>query len=157
MFKYRSLLGIYFYFGLLLFLHTTSFLQGAYATEYLVIAHKENPVKNLEFNEAVSIFLGVQHVYSNGYEIEIIDQQVENDIYAGFYRALTDKSVAQIRSRRASLTFAGISLPPEIVENDVEVMRWIQKHKWGIGYIYADSWNDSVKVLLRVPGKPVKD
>jgi hypothetical protein len=125
----------------------------ALADDYLIVTNQSNPVDAVSLNEATSIFLGVQRLFVSGYEIEIIDQPVNSDIYSKFYRVVTSKSVAQIRSRRASLTFAGVSLPPEVVENDEEVIRWLQKHPNGIGYINESSLSERIKVLLRVSDK----
>lgn len=125
----------------------------ALADDYLIVTNQSNPVDMISSNEATSIFLGVQRLFVSGYEIEIIDQPVNSDIYSSFYRLVTSKSVAQIRSRRASLTFAGVSLPPEVVENDEEVIRWLKKHLNGIGYINENNLNEHIKVLLRVSDK----
>lgn len=123
------------------------------ADGYLIVTSQSNPVDAISSNEAKSIFLGVQRLFVSGYEVEIIDQPVNSDIYSSFYRLVTSKSVAQIRSRRASLTFAGVSLPPEVVENDEEVIRWLKKHPNGIGYINESNLSEHIKVLLRVPGR----
>ncbi|MBL4607701.1 MAG: hypothetical protein JKY01_07730 [Pseudomonadales bacterium] len=125
----------------------------AFAGDYLIVTNKNNSVDSIPLKGATSIFLGVQRVFVSGYEIEIIDQPVNSDTYSKFYRLVTSKSVAQIRSRRASLTFAGVSFPPEVVENDEEVLRWLEKHTNGIGYIGESSLDDRVKVLLRIPSK----
>ena len=125
----------------------------ALADNYLIVTNQRNPIDIISSNEATSIFLGVQRLFVSGHEIEIIDHPVNSDIYSNFYRLVTSKSVAQIRSRRASLTFAGVSLPPEVVENDEEVIRWLKKHPNGIGYINENNLNEHIKVLLRVSDK----
>ena len=123
------------------------------AEDYLIVTSQNNPVDTIALNEATSIFLGVQRLFVSGHEIEIIDQPVNSEIYSKFYRLVTSKSVAQIRSRRASLTFAGGSLPPEVVENDEEVIAWLKKNPNGIGYIHESSLNEHIKVLLLVSDK----
>ena len=134
---------------LLLCLFSGDLLAG----DYLVVTNKNNQVDSVSPKEATSIFLGVQRVFVSGHEIEIIDHPVNSDSYSSFYRLVTSKSVAQVRSGRAALTFAGVSLPPEVVENDDEVILWLQKHPNGIGYIDKANLDDRIKVLLMISEK----
>lgn len=134
----------------LLLVFSTLYGSAAHADSYLIITSKDNLVDSISLKEAKSIFLGIQRVYDTGHGIEIVDHPVSSSIYLKFYRAVASKSVAQIRSRRASLTFAGISLPPEVVENDSEVLHWLQAHPNGISYISESTNHDEMKVLLKV-------
>lgn len=129
------------------------FSSCASAQEYWVVVNQNNPLTDLSLVDVRSIFLGVRRVSSSGYEIEVVDQPIESAIYAGFYKRVTGKTVAQIRAKRAYLTFAGNALPPEAVMDDQAVIAWIEQHPHGIGYVRGDlaaAMMSRVKVVYRV-------
>lgn len=128
------------------------FSLPVWARDYWVIVNKHNPLAELSQQEVKAIFLGVQRMFHNGNEIEVVDQAIETPIYVEFYKHIAGKTVAQVRAKRASLTFTGDVLPPDAVFDDEAVVAWIEKHPHGIGYIYAssvDTLNDRVKIVCR--------
>ncbi len=131
-----------------------------WAQDYWVIVNKNNSLTELSQKEVKAIFLGVQRVFHQGNEIDVVDQAIENPIYAEFYKYVADKTVAQVRAKRASLTFTGDLLPPDAVFDDEAVVAWIEKHPQGIGYIYANSvepFSDRAKVVFRFSVKEPKN
>lgn len=138
-----------FYTAVLIF---CSIATSALAHEYWVVVNKSNSVTALSKQEVSAIFLGVRRMFNNIHEIELVDQAIENPIYAEFYQAVTGKTVAQVRARRAALTFTDDVLPPDAVFDDRAVVAWIEQHPHGIGYIYANSdeaIGKKVKIVYR--------
>jgi ABC-type phosphate transport system substrate-binding protein len=132
------------------------FSSRASAQEYWVVVNQNNPLAELSVLEVRSIFLGVRRVFNSGYEIEVVDQSIESAVYAGFYKRVAGKTVAQIRAKRAYLTFAGDALPPEAVMDDQAVITWIEQHQYGIGYVRGDlagTMINRVKVVSRISDK----
>lgn len=132
------------------------FSSGVCAQDYWIVVNQSNPLNKLSVMEARSIFLGVRRVFDSGYEIEVVDQPIESAVYAGFYERVAGKTVAQIRAKRAYLTFAGDTLPPEAVMDDQAVITWIEQHQYGIGYVRGDlagTMINRVKVVCRVSDK----
>lgn len=138
-----------FYTAVLL---SCSIATSVWAQECWVVVNKNNPIAALSKQEVNAIFLGVRRMFNNIHEIEVVDQAIENPIYAEFYQAVTGKTVAQVRAKRAALTFTDDVLPPDAVFDDKAVVAWIEQHPHGIGYVYANSdetIGKRVKVVYR--------
>lgn len=119
--------------------------------DIVIVTNPDNPMLDLDTKELKKIFLGVKRRTEDGFKISIIDQYENKEIRKNFYENLTGKTVAQINSRWAGLLFAGKGTPPNQVESDLEVKKWIQENKLGFGYIHSDQLDSSVKKIAIVP------
>jgi len=115
-----------------------------------IIVHKESPLSSITIKEAKRIFLGVTKKMPNGQNIKIVDYSNNSNLKKSFYMELTNKSVAQIKSRWAGLVFSGRATPPLNVKGNNEVKKWLRENINGIGYIDSSSLDSSIKVILTI-------
>lgn len=136
-------------FGLFIVFGSRSALAKA---SIAIVTSKENHIKTLSLDQVKDLFLGGDKFLPNGERSVIVDQIKTTDIKAEFYKALNGMSLKDVTRHWAKVTFTGRGLPPEQVSGgDPSVKAWIKSNPNSIGYIYADSVDESVKVLFTLP------
>jgi ABC-type phosphate transport system substrate-binding protein len=130
-------------FGLALSLATA----GATADVVAVVSAK-SPVTALSKSQVVDIFLGRASRFPNGVQAVPIDQADGSVARAEFYAKVADKSAAQLKAYWSKIIFTGRGQPPPAVSNSNEVKKRLSENPAAIGYIDANSVDDTVKVVL---------
>ncbi len=139
--------------GALKLLTTLLFLLASATaqSEILVIANQENQVSSLSKREIIELYMGRHLFFKNGTMALRLDQAPESEVRQQFYRKLVDKSVAEINAYWAKLLFTGRATPPQVLSDDSKVIAVVRDNKNAIGYIDAEAFDGTVKVVARVP------
>ena len=116
-----------------------------------VVVHKDNPTQSITAKEGKKIFLGVSTKFNNGTKIDLVDQKGNKELRSELYSRIAEKTVAQINSRWAGLIFSGEAIPPTLVDNDEDVIEWLEDNPNGIGYINSKYLDNRVKPILMLP------
>ncbi|SHI72798.1 phosphate ABC transporter substrate-binding protein, PhoT family [Malonomonas rubra DSM 5091] len=135
MFKTRYLL--------LLFLSLT-LAQESLAADYILVVNKENPVHTLDSEMVKKIFLGKRNFWEDGHRIEVF-LQPENELHEKFIKDVLKKSTRQFKMYWRRELYSGTGLPPQKLEDDAKIKEAVASDPRAIGYIAADSFDDSVK------------
>ena len=126
-------------------------LLGSVAkADIVVVVNVANPVTSFNHRELVDLYMGRNLHFSDGSLVLRLDQAPESAVREKFYRALVDKSVAQVNAYWAKLLFAGRATPPQSVDDSRSVLTAIRNNRNAIGYIDSSDLDDSVKVVAHV-------
>ena len=118
--------------------------------EIVVVVNAKNPVNNLSRRELVDLYMGRTQYFNDGSTVLRLDQPPDSDTRSEFYRALVNKSVAEVNAYWAKLLFTGRASPPQVMGSSAEVLKAIRENRNAIGYLDSSDVDDSVKVVGRV-------
>lgn len=113
----------------------------------VLITHLDNPLKEISKRELGRVYLKKQRYWSNGERCVPIDQSGTTQMRQGFYRIVLDKDPSEMKRYWMQETMTGNASPPVTLDHSATVKRYVRKIKGGIGYIYADEVDETVKVL----------
>ncbi len=119
-------------------------------TEFIVVVHKSNPIKQLPAAKVKSIFLGKEPSWPDGSPITLIMNK-NDDIHESFTRIMLQKSPAQLSVYWKKMLYSGASMLPLAVQDDEAVKSYMSLHKNTISYIDADSLDKQVRKLEVLP------
>ncbi len=130
----------------LLSVASTFFVSNAYSESAVIV----NPANGSQISkeEIADIYLGKLKRFSNGEAVLAVDHQESADIRTQFLQAVLDKNPTQMKSYWSRLIFTGKGVPPEVMENDAEIVKYVSKNPGAIGYIETQAVTDKVKVIL---------
>jgi hypothetical protein len=115
-----------------------------------VVVPARSPMQSLTSREVQDIFLGRTRAFPDGSPAHPIDQ---SSLRAGFYQALTQRSIEQINAYWARLMFTGLALPPPQVPDDAAMLQKLRDTESTIGYIgYIDAAHvdKSLRIILQL-------
>jgi hypothetical protein len=116
--------------------------------DYYIVVNDANPQTSLTRREALHLFMGRTRSFPDGSIAQTYDIQQKADSRAGFYRALSGLSIAQVTSYWARLTFSGQSLPPRTVTDSAAMLENVRKNRNAIGWLDAVPVEKNVRVVL---------
>lgn len=119
--------------------------------EIVIVANKSAPVIKLSVEQVKLIFLQKTNTFPDGTPVVAVDLPNNNSIRDEFYKKAIKKDPGQVKSYWAKRVFTGKGTPNDTKSNESGVKRWVNSGKNNIGYISANSVDDSVRVLLRLP------
>lgn len=114
----------------------------AVAADIVVIGHPS--AATLTKSQVADLYLGKTRGST------LLDQPESSDLYAGFYRQATGRSVAQVKSTWARLVFSGSAQAPRQLPNSAAIKQAVAEDPRTIGYIEKSAVDGSVKVLLEL-------
>jgi len=120
------------------------------AAEIAVVVHPENSTLRLAQKDVKRIFLGKKSAYPDRSVAVPVDQKLENQIRDDFYLKVAGKAPPQMQTYRAKMVFSGRAKSLKVLANDDSVKRWVASNKKAIGYIWQESVDESVKVVLTI-------
>jgi ABC-type phosphate transport system substrate-binding protein len=121
----------------------------AWAKRIAVVAGAGSKIGALTEAQARDVFLGNQEVLPGGERVAPVDQGKDASITKDFYALVAGMSLKDVSVHWAKKVFAGRGTRPAQIEGgDAGVKTWVQARTGAIGYVYADSVDGSVKVLL---------
>jgi len=118
--------------------------------DFIVVAHKDNPVKELPAAQVKNIFLGKERFWPDGSAITLIMNK-NDDIHESFTRTMLQKSPAQLSVYWKKILYSGASMLPLAVKDDEAVKSYMSQHKNTISYIDADSLDKQVRQVEVTP------
>lgn len=113
----------------------------------VLITNLENPAEEISKGELGRIYLKQKRFWLNGERCVPIDQPGTSEIRKGFYDVVLGKTPYAMKRYWMQETMTGNAKPPVTLDNSTTVKRYVRKIKGGLGYIYADEIDDTVKIL----------
>lgn len=120
------------------------------AAEFIIVVHKDNPIRRLPATKVKSIFLGKERMWTDGSPITLIMNK-NDDIHESFTRMMLQKSPAQLSVYWKKILYSGASMLPLAVTDDEAVKSYMSLHKNTISYIDADSLDKQVRKVEVIP------
>ncbi len=119
-------------------------------TEFIIVIHKDNPIKQMPATKIKSIFLGKEPSWPDGSPITLIMNK-NDDIHESFTRMTLQKSPAQLSVYWRKMLYSGASMLPLAVQDDEAVKSYMSRHKNTISYIDTDSLDKQVRKMEVIP------
>jgi ABC-type phosphate transport system substrate-binding protein len=133
---------------LFLILHA---LKNQAFSEIVVVVHPSNSLSSLSPNDVKMIYLGNKIHFDSGKKIAVVDQKNDEPARADFFKKAIKIAPEMYRAYWTKRIFSGKGVPPKQIGSDKEVLDFISKTPDGVGYLNANSLNDSVKKVLTLP------
>lgn len=116
------------------------------ADNLVVIVNKENN-NVIDKKLIVKIYTGATKGWPDGSPVFALDQAENNPIRSQFYSDVIGKSKVTMRAIWAQNIFSGRAMPPKLANPDDEMKEIVRNNKHAIGYIKAESADETVKVI----------
>lgn len=112
-----------------------------------VITNRANPTAQISKAELGRAFLKKYKFWDSGVRCIPIDQSGTSEIRTAFYHQVLNRDQKALKRHWMQETMTGNARPPVTVENSVTVKKYIERLDGGVGYIWADEVDESVKVV----------
>jgi ABC-type phosphate transport system substrate-binding protein len=112
-----------------------------------LIVHPGNDVGSMERELLADAFLKKATRWPDGEAIEPVDQRFGSPIREHFSQHVLRRSAAAIRSYWQQRIFTGRGVPPPELESDAAVLRYVQTHRGGVGYVSESAVITAVNVI----------
>lgn len=113
-----------------------------------VITNLSNPTAQMSKAQLGRAFLKKYKFWDSGLRCIPIDQSGTSEIRTAFYDQVLNRDQEALKRHWMQETMTGNARPPVTVENSLTVKKYIEKLEGGVGYIWADEIDESVKVVL---------
>lgn len=118
--------------------------------EIVVIVNPDNETTGLSRRQLIDLYMGRYQNFPNGEAALPLDQAPDSPIRKLFYKAMVDKSVAEVNAYWARLLFTGRASPPRVMAGSAEILKAVRDNRGAIGYIESSELDGSVKVVTHV-------
>jgi ABC-type phosphate transport system substrate-binding protein len=118
--------------------------------ELVLVANPQSGIERLTQDEVINIYLGRYRRLPSGLVAEPIDQPVDADARARFYRRLVNKSLAEINAYWARLVFSGKTRPPKVAESVDSMLRLVATQPGALAYVERAQADARVKVVFEL-------
>lgn len=115
--------------------------------DLVVIGNHGNGVDKLSKDELINLYMGKNRRLTSGINAIPLDLAAPYEEKAQFYQHLVHRSLPEIHSYWARLTFSGQGSPPLQVPSPEEVIRMVSSNKGAVGYIDRKHLDKRVKLL----------
>jgi hypothetical protein len=131
--------------ALLLFLVTPALAIADEA--YRVIAHPDTKISAVERAFLKDVFLKKATRWPGDEIVRPVDHGPDTAVRRKFSQDVIGRSVSAVKSYWQSLIFAGRDVPPPELDNDAQIIAYVQTHPGAIGYVSASANVSGVKLL----------
>lgn len=121
------------------------------SAELVAIMSAKSPVTSLSRQQLTYIFLGRYRQLDNGETAQPIDQPLESELRAAFYRKLVDKHLSEINAYWARLVFSGKTTPPYPASGTGQMLSLVAGTPGAVGYVESNALDARVRVVYRFP------
>lgn len=129
-----------------------SILLSSYTQAALVvIVNPQSGVEQLTRNQVIKIFLGSHRELPNKLAARPVDLPDNSAGRADFYQRLVNKDLDQMSAYWARLIFAGNTLPPDSIENEMAAVHYVASKPGGIAYVDSALVDKSVRIVFSLP------
>lgn len=118
--------------------------------ELVLVTSPQSGIERLTQDEVVNIYLGRYRRLASGLAAEPLDQPVDSDARARFYRRLVGKSLAEINAYWARLVFSGKTRPPQVVANPDSMLRIVATQPGTLAYVERSQADARVKIVFEL-------
>ncbi len=134
----------------LLPLSVALFTFNVWAELAVIVAPSVN-IDSISAGQLERLYLNRADRFPNGVPLQPLDQRSDSEQRKAFATSILGMSETELSRYWSRRMFSGKGHPPRTVENDNAVIERVIADPGSIGYIDADSVDDRVKVLLRIP------
>ncbi len=134
----------------LLPLSVALFTFNVWAELAVIVAPSVN-IDSISAGQLERLYLYRADRFPNGVPLQPLDQRSDSEQRKAFATSILGMSETELSRYWSRRMFSGKGHPPRTVENDNAVIERVIADPGSIGYIDADSVDDRVKVLLRIP------
>ena len=127
------------------------FTPQASAEHFVVIVNNDNRSNSLSSDLVSDIYLGRTKRFPTGEPAKPLDLPKHLSITNDFYTKVVKKSPAQLRAHWSRLVFTGKGRPPQKLADELEVKSMVSGDNEMIGYVYEQTADEEVKIILNVP------
>lgn len=113
----------------------------------VVVVSKKNPVESIDMRDLSRIFLRQRLHWSNGWAITVFERSTETSIRTEFSLRVFGKTPAELHEYWLNLQLTRGLKAPKVCRSARLVGQYLSRVKGGIGYIYDDEVDDTVKVV----------
>lgn len=128
---------------------TFALVAGTATADMVVVVSANSAITSLSDSQVTDIFLGKVYRFPNGSLAVPIDQAENSPVREEFYASHAGKSLAQMRSYWAKITFTGRGEPPKAVANSIEVRKVLAANPQAISYIERSAVDSTVRILAQ--------
>jgi len=134
---------------------------NAVCADVAVIVNSETGLSALTREELVNIYMGRLRRFPNGEAALPLDLPADSPEKNQFYRALVNKSLADIDAYWARLLFSGRTSPPETVNTADRMLDKVAANANAVGYANLDAalkrsrTDKRIKIVLELPTPPL--
>lgn len=113
----------------------------------VVVVSTKNPVTSLTSAELARVYLRKKTQWSNGESITVYERPVKTELRQAFSKTVLGKTPEAMREYWMNLTLTRGLKPPKVLRSAKLVRRYLTRVKGGIGYLYEDEIDETVKVV----------
>lgn len=117
------------------------------ADDIVVIVNPGSRIERMTQDDVINIFMGRYRRLSDEVTAQPLDLEEGK---ASFYKALVNKTLPEVNSYWARLTFSGRGTPPQQARSAAEVIAAVQRNPGAIGYVRRHELSPRVKVVLEL-------
>ena len=125
----------------------SAFSSASHGETIAIVVSKDSPINLVEASELKMIFLGKQLLFKSGEKISLVNLPYNDPLRIEFSKKLLGKRPSAVDTRWTRLLFTGQGRLPDVVADETNVVGWLDKNKFGIGYINKSSVVDSVRIV----------
>ena len=119
-----------------------------FAEDMVVVVSQKSAIVSMDQDTVIDAFMGGNRKYG-GVEITTFDLPISPERET-FYKLLTGKSVAEINSYWARLSFTGRAKPPSHTSGQDDALRQVIAIKGGIAYVVKSKVTSQVRVVFEL-------
>ncbi|MFQ5501111.1 MAG: hypothetical protein ACE5EQ_02295 [Phycisphaerae bacterium] len=112
-----------------------------------VVVSPKNPITTVSSRDLHRIFLRQKTKWPNHWKITVYDQHTKNPIRTEFSRRILGKTPAQLKEYWLNLKLTRGLKPSKTCRSPRLVKQYLKRVKGGIGYLYEDEVDKTVKVI----------
>lgn len=116
----------------------------------VLVAHPHSGIERLTRDEAINIYLGRYRLLASGVAAEPLDHPVHAEARHRFYRALVNKTPAEINAYWARLIFSGKTRPPRVVDSVERMLHLVATRPGALAYVERSQVDARVKIVFEL-------
>ena len=121
------------------------------SAELAVVVGPSVDINSINAEQLERLYLNRPNRYPGGVRLQPLDQPKGSTQYDAFSTSILGMSKIELTEYWSRRMFSGKGRPPRTFENDEAIIEQVTKEPGDIGYIDAESVDERVKVLLRIP------
>ncbi len=116
----------------------------------VLVANPQSGIERLNRDDVVNIFMGRYRLLASGITAEPIDLADDTGLRARFYRALVNKSLAEINAYWARLVFSGKTRPPRVLDSVDAALQAVISNPGALAYLERSQIDKNVRVVFEL-------
>jgi len=133
------------------FIALAGLFSSSTQAELAVIVAPSTDIDSINIEQLQRLYLHKANRFPNGIRLSPVDQKTGSPQQLEFAEKALEKSATELSEYWSRRMFSGKGHPPRQYKDDTEIMQQVADSEEMIGYVDAESVDDSVKVVLQIP------